>query len=79
MANSFVHTSMHIKHSKSWDMGWHWLRKAAIRKALEIFWDIGSQNDADYFTKHHLPTHHRIKRKRYILKGFNVSQLNSKC
>eukprot|EP00957_Ditylum_brightwellii_P021032 1585099-Ditylum_brightwellii.AAC.1 len=43
-------------------------------KALFIFWDKGSRNDADYFTKHRLPAHHRIKRKRYILKGLNVHQ-----
>eukprot|EP00957_Ditylum_brightwellii_P194920 14850370-Ditylum_brightwellii.AAC.1 len=61
MANSFVHAFMRIKRSKSWDMRWHWLREAATRKVLEIFWDKGSRNDADYFTKHHPPAHHRIK------------------
>eukprot|EP00957_Ditylum_brightwellii_P179828 13698700-Ditylum_brightwellii.AAC.1 len=65
---------MHIKRSKSWDMQWHWLREATTRKALEIFWDKVSRNDVDYFTKNHPPAHHRIKRKRYILKGFNVHQ-----
>eukprot|EP00957_Ditylum_brightwellii_P066297 5032543-Ditylum_brightwellii.AAC.2 len=27
-ANSFVHASMQVKHSKLWDMHWHWLHKA---------------------------------------------------
>eukprot|EP00957_Ditylum_brightwellii_P016618 1249134-Ditylum_brightwellii.AAC.1 len=35
--NSFVHASMCIKRSKSWDMQWHWLKEATTRKALEIF------------------------------------------
>eukprot|EP00957_Ditylum_brightwellii_P113386 8645882-Ditylum_brightwellii.AAC.1 len=65
---------MRIKRSKSWDMRWHWLQEATTRKALEIFWDKRSRNDADYFTKHNPPAHHRIKRKHYILKGFNVHQ-----
>ena len=73
-ANSFVHASMRIKRSKSWDMRYHWLRERAIRKILNIFWDKGSNNDADYFTKHHPPAHHRVIRQRYILKGFHVSQ-----
>eukprot|EP00957_Ditylum_brightwellii_P177021 13485535-Ditylum_brightwellii.AAC.1 len=34
---SFVHASMLIKHSKSWDMQWHWLREEATWKALEVF------------------------------------------
>eukprot|EP00957_Ditylum_brightwellii_P095067 7240232-Ditylum_brightwellii.AAC.1 len=65
---------MRIKHIKSWDMQWHWLREATTRKALEIFWDRGSRNYLDYFTKHHPPAYHRIKRKCSILKGFNVRQ-----
>eukprot|EP00957_Ditylum_brightwellii_P061339 4655608-Ditylum_brightwellii.AAC.1 len=61
--NSFVHASMRIKRNKSWDMQWHWMREAATRKALKIFLDKGSRNDVGYFTKHHPPAHHRIKRK----------------
>eukprot|EP00957_Ditylum_brightwellii_P199096 15176529-Ditylum_brightwellii.AAC.1 len=38
-ANSFVHASMNIKRSKYWDMCYHWLRKAAVKKALQIYWD----------------------------------------
>eukprot|EP00957_Ditylum_brightwellii_P155587 11843842-Ditylum_brightwellii.AAC.1 len=74
-ANSFSHASMYIKRSKSWDMQWHWLREATTQKALEIFWDKGLRNGVDYFTKHHPSAHHRIKRKCYILKGFNILQL----
>eukprot|EP00957_Ditylum_brightwellii_P097613 7433326-Ditylum_brightwellii.AAC.1 len=35
--NSFVHYSMSIKHNKSWGMQWHWLKKATLQKALEIW------------------------------------------
>ena len=76
-ANSFVHASMRVKRSKSWDMRYHWLREAAVRAILNIYWDKGSNNDADYFTKHHPPAHHRLQRSRYILKGFSITQLGN--
>ena len=34
-ANSFVHASMQIKHSKTWGMHYHWLRKQATRKIID--------------------------------------------
>eukprot|EP00957_Ditylum_brightwellii_P153042 11649757-Ditylum_brightwellii.AAC.2 len=77
MVNSVVHASMHIKHSKSCDMQWHWLHKMTMRKALGNFWVKGSWNEADYFNKHYLLSHHRIKCKCYILKGFNVTHMMS--
>eukprot|EP00957_Ditylum_brightwellii_P172475 13131345-Ditylum_brightwellii.AAC.1 len=30
-ANSFVHSSMRVKRSKSWDMRFHWLREEAVK------------------------------------------------
>eukprot|EP00957_Ditylum_brightwellii_P210109 15364581-Ditylum_brightwellii.AAC.1 len=57
-ANSFVHSSMHVKRSKSWDM------------ALKIYWDKSVNNDSIYFTKHHLLAHHKANQPRYILKSF---------
>ena len=76
--NSFVHASMRIKRSKKWDMRYHWLREQAIRNILRIFWDKGTNNDGDYFTKHHSPAVHKAQRPRCILKGFSVSQLVNK-
>jgi len=75
-ANSFVHSTMRVKRSKTWDMRYHWLRGKLAKTILKIFWDRGKNNLADYFTKHHSPAHHRIQRYKYILKGFNLSQLD---
>eukprot|EP00957_Ditylum_brightwellii_P202914 15332364-Ditylum_brightwellii.AAC.1 len=58
IAYLFVHALMRVEHSKFWDMCWHWLRKAATCKSIQIFWDKGTNNDGDYFTKHHVPVHH---------------------
>ena len=75
-ANSFVHSTMRVKRSKTWDMRYHWLRGKLAKTILKVFWDRGKNNLADYFTKHHSPAHHRIQRYKYILKGFNLSQLD---
>ena len=69
-ANSFVHSEMRVKRSKSWDMRYNWLRDCSAQQQFKIRWDKGIYNLADYFTKHHLLNHHRIKRYDYILKGF---------
>ena len=48
-------------------MRFHWLRE---NKNFIIYWDRGTNNDADYFTKHHAPRHCKTKRLKCILKGF---------
>jgi hypothetical protein len=68
-ATAFVHSSMKQKRSKSWDMRYHWLRDRLLQKQLRIYWDKGSNNDADYFTKHHPPKYHLMMRSKYILKA----------
>ena len=68
-ANSFVHATMRLKRSKTWDMRWNWLRQKAQQKVFKILWEQGSKNKADYFTKHHNPAHHRLSRTDYVLQG----------
>lgn len=65
-ANSFVHSEMRVKRSKSWDMQFNWLRDHSAQDQFDIKWDKGVHNMADYFTKHHPPSHHRLKRYDYI-------------
>ena len=44
-----------------------------------FLWSTGTRvrinNDADYFNKHHSPTHHRLQHPRYVLKNFHVAKL----
>ncbi len=49
-------------------MRYNWLRDRAAKRELYIYWDKGVNNDADYFTKHHSPTHHRVERGKLFLK-----------
>jgi hypothetical protein len=32
-----------------------------------VYWALGTDNLADYFTKHHSPAHHKLFRSRYLL------------
>jgi hypothetical protein len=55
----YVNKNMQMKKSKTWDMHLHWLRDKEKQKYFNVFWDKGSNNYADYFTKHHPIIHHR--------------------
>ena len=70
-ANNFVHSTMKQKRSKSWDMRYHWLRCREAQKQVKIYWEPGTNNNADYYTKHHPPKHHRLQRPKYIVHDEN--------
>ena len=57
---------MKPKLSKTWDMKWHWLRDKEFLEQLRVYRDKGTNNDSDYFTKHHPPIHHPQMHPRYI-------------
>ena len=65
-ANDFVNKNLKQKRSKSRDMRYHWLRDRINQKHFNVFWDKGSNNYADYFTKHHSAKHHKVMRSKYI-------------
>jgi hypothetical protein len=56
-------------------MRWNWLCDKTTHEQLRIYWDKGQNNQADYFTKHHPPTHHLAMRPKYVL---NAHQLTSR-
>ena len=33
----------------------HWLRNKEVPEQLRVYWDKGTNSDAEYFTKHHPP------------------------
>ena len=66
-ANSFVHSNIKQRKSKTWDLRWHWLRDKEGQLQLKVYWDKGENNDGDYWTKHHAPSHHRHIRSRYVM------------
>ena len=44
----------------------HWLRDKEVLEKLILYWDKGTNNDTDYFTKHQPPIHHHQMRPLYI-------------
>ena len=68
-ATGFVHNNIHQKRSKSWDMRYHWLRDRQTQQQFNIYWDKGTNNHADYFTKHHPAKYHQeIRRTRQYVR-----------
>ena len=47
------------KISKALDMCYYWIRDQTKFKNFDVFFQPGSENKGDYFTKNHSPTHHR--------------------
>ena len=47
-------------------MRFHWLKDKDTQKCIRVYWKKGTDNEADYFTKHHATTHHRAVRNRYV-------------
>ena len=58
-AVGFVNKNMQMKKSKTWDMQLHWLRDKQNTNHFKVFWDKGSNQSADYWTKHHPTVYHR--------------------
>jgi hypothetical protein len=48
------------------DMRFYWIKDRVKQGQISVYWGPVYQNLADYFTKHHLPAHHKIMRKIYI-------------
>ena len=59
--------TMKQKRSKAIDMRFHWLKdRVTNHKQFKIQWASGKENLADYFSKHHLGSHHRKVRPIYV-------------
>jgi hypothetical protein len=65
-AAGIANSSVKQRRSKAMDMRFYWVRDRVRTGDFLIFWRKGSDNDADYFTKHHSPSHHRLQRSRYL-------------
>ena len=49
------------------DMRFYWIRDRVRQGHFLVHWRKGNDNLADYHTKHHSPSHHRLKRSQYLL------------
>jgi hypothetical protein len=55
-------------------MRFYWIRDRVKQNQFHILWKKGSENLADYFTKHHPPAHHQRMRSRYLQQNDVVTQ-----
>jgi hypothetical protein len=55
------------RRSKAIDMRFYWVRDRVHQGQFIIHWRRGTDNQADYFSKHHSPAHHCLMRSRYLL------------
>jgi hypothetical protein len=65
-AHDILKAQVHMKRSKAFDMRYHWLKDRIFQKQFNLYWAPGKQNRADYFTKHHPPSHHKLMRYQYL-------------
>ena len=65
-ACGILNSYMRQKRSKAFDMKIHWMKDKIQDKTFRLYWKMDSKNMADYFTKHHPPSHHKLMRPKYL-------------
>jgi len=65
-AHDILHAQVRMKRSKAFDMRFHWLKDRIQRHQFNLYWAPCKLNKADYFTKHHPPSHHNLMRYQYL-------------
>jgi hypothetical protein len=66
VASGIANDKVKQRRSKAIDMRFYWIKDRVKNGEFLIHWRKGIDNDADYFTKHHSPSHHRLLRSRYL-------------
>jgi hypothetical protein len=65
-ATGYINGTIKQKPTKAMDMRFYWIKDRVKKGQFKIYWGPGFQNLADYFTKHHSPSHHKRIRDIYI-------------
>ena len=65
-ASGLADDSIKQQKTRAIDMRFHWIRDRQQQQHFRIYWDKAKRNLADYFTKHHSPTHHQAMRHTYL-------------
>jgi hypothetical protein len=66
VATGLANDSIKPKRTKAMDMRFYWIKDRVNQGQFRIFWKPGDGNLADYFTKHHPPSHHQQIRSTYL-------------
>ena len=65
-ANGIMNRTIKRKRSKAFDMRHHWLIDRCDQKQFKVYWAPGAFSLADYFTKRHPASHHKLLRPIYL-------------
>jgi hypothetical protein len=65
-ACSIANDNIKQQHSCAIDMRFYWIRDWVKQGKFNIYWGPGKCNMANYYTKHHLPTHHQLMWPSYL-------------
>jgi len=67
-ALGIINDTVKQRRSKAMDMRFYWIKEDRVALGqYVVHWRRGSNNLADYFTKHHSPSHHRLMRLQYLV------------
>jgi hypothetical protein len=64
--NDLLTNKIMPKALKAMDMRFHWLWCCKAQGQFRYYWRLGTQNLADYFTKHHPASHHKTNRPTFL-------------
>jgi hypothetical protein len=78
MADAVINGKIQPKRTKAMDMRFHWLRDRECQKQFRFYWRPGKTNYADYWTKHHLPSHHVNMRKEFLTPAIILEMIQLK-
>jgi hypothetical protein len=65
-ANDLLTNKIMPKALKAMDMRFHWPHCRETQGQFHYYWRPGTQNLADYFTKHHPASHHKASRPTFL-------------
>ena len=65
-SHGILTSTIRKKRSKDFDMNIYWVKYRIKRKQFFLFWDRGTNNKVDYFTKHLPPKYHKQIRPTYL-------------
>jgi len=77
-AEGVINSRVRPKRTKSMDMRFEWLLDREQQGQFKIYWKPGQSNLADYFTKHHPPSHHRNVRGEFLTRIAELQILRRK-
>ena len=61
-----VNNTMKQRQTRAMDMHFYWIKDRVSQGQFHIYWRPGKDNLADYYTKHHPPSHHLKMRSHFF-------------